>query len=62
MEPLTKSYTSSYDSQHPLREDLTLYKVFEEAKGKGLVGEILNLETNTRISTEEVFAKVWAIF
>jgi len=62
MEPLTKSYTSSYDSQYPLRKDLTLYRVIEEARGKGLVGEILNLETNTRISTEEVFAKVWVIF
>ncbi|XP_067950475.1 putative acyl-CoA synthetase YngI [Watersipora subatra] len=55
--PLTKSYVDATDPSHPIREDLVLYELFERARERGVVGEMVNLETNRRFTTTEILGK-----
>ncbi|XP_067951438.1 putative acyl-CoA synthetase YngI [Watersipora subatra] len=56
-EPLTKSYVDATDPSHPIQEDLVLYELFERARERGVVGEVVNLETNRRFITTEILEK-----
>ncbi|XP_067950479.1 putative acyl-CoA synthetase YngI [Watersipora subatra] len=55
--PLTKSYVDATDPSHPIQKDLVLYELFERAREKGIVGEVVNLETNRRFTTTEILEK-----
>ncbi|XP_067951428.1 putative acyl-CoA synthetase YngI [Watersipora subatra] len=55
--PLTKSYVNATDPSHPIQEDLVLYELFERARKRGVVGEVVNLETNRRFTTTEILVK-----
>ncbi|XP_067951435.1 putative acyl-CoA synthetase YngI [Watersipora subatra] len=56
-EPLTKSYVDATDPSHPIQEDLVLNELFERARKRGVVGEVVNLETNRRFTTTEILEK-----
>ncbi|XP_067951433.1 putative acyl-CoA synthetase YngI [Watersipora subatra] len=55
--PLTKSYVDATDPSHPIQKDLVLYELFEKARKRGVVGEVVNLETNRRFTTTEILDK-----
>ncbi|XP_067950478.1 putative acyl-CoA synthetase YngI [Watersipora subatra] len=55
--PLTKSYVDATDPSHPIQKDLVLYELFERARKRGVVGEMVNLETNRRFTTTEILDK-----
>ncbi|XP_067951431.1 putative acyl-CoA synthetase YngI [Watersipora subatra] len=55
--PLTKSYLDATDPSHPIQEDLVLYDLFERARERGVVGEVVNLETNRRFTTTQILEK-----
>lgn len=59
--PLSKSHLNTYDADHPVREDLILCQLFEEARISGWVGELVNLETGSRMKTTELLDKVDSI-
>ncbi|XP_067951436.1 putative acyl-CoA synthetase YngI [Watersipora subatra] len=55
--PLTKSYVDATDPSHPIQKDLVLYELFERARERGVVGEVVNLETNRRFTTTQILDK-----
>lgn len=55
--PLTKSYYDRRDPKYPTR-DITLYQLWDEAKNKGYVGDLLNLETGERMTNLELLELV----
>ena len=57
-EGIEKSYVSAYSQEFPVQEDLTLYKLFEQARNDGHVGEIVNLETGERVKSTSIMEKV----
>lgn len=56
--PLQKSYVNNYNPDYPVQEDLVLYRLFQEARDEGHIGEMVNLETNERITTIELLDRV----
>ena len=55
---LEKSYVSTYSSEFPVQNDLTLYQLFQRARENGDVGEIINLETGESLTTTHIMDKV----
>ena len=48
-----KSYVSTYSKEYPVQDDLVMYKLFQQARDNGHVGEIVNLETGECTSTTQ---------
>lgn len=59
--PLTKSYVSTINPEHPVNENLRLHDLIREAQDKDVKGEIVNLQNNVRMSTAEILKKVSSI-
>ena len=53
-----KSYVSTYSKDYPVQDDLVMYKLFQQARDNGHVGEIVNLETGECTSTTQLLDQV----
>ena len=58
--PLKKSYVDTRNPKKPAR-DIAFYKLWDEARNNGFVGNILNLETGERMTNLEILdlVSIW---
>ena len=57
-----KSYVSTYSKEYPVQDDLVMYKLFQQARDNGHVGEIVNLETGECTSTTQLLDQVRLLY
>ena len=57
-----KSYVSTYSKEYPVQDDLVMYKLFQQARDNGHVGEIVNLETGECTTTTQLLDQVRLLY